>query len=164
MDFTVLIEIPSQSNVKYEVNESTGGLEVDRFLHTAMVYPFNYGYIQNTLGEDNDPMDAIVLSSYPVVPGATIKCQAVGLLEMEDEEGIDTKIIAVPTQKADPVYSQVSDIDQVPEPTKAKIKHFFEHYKDLEANKWVKVKDWKAKKRAQKKIEAGFARSKGESK
>src|SRR3990172_6040140 len=110
MDFEVFIEIPAGGSVKYETDEKTGKLKLDRFLHTAMVYPFNYGSIEGTMGEDGDPLDAIVLSSQSVFPRVTVKCHAIGLLEMEDEGGIDTKIIAVPDKKIDPEYGTFENI------------------------------------------------------
>ncbi len=142
----ILIEIPQGGQVKYEVKEGT--LFVDRFLYTSMQYPFNYGFICGTKGEDGDPLDAIVLSSLPVQAGVILPSQPIGLLEMEDEEGIDTKIIAVPTAKIDPIFGSYKDVDDLPEMVKSKIKHFFEHYKELEPGKWVKVKNWKDAKEA----------------
>ncbi len=153
MDFKVFIEIPAGSNIKYEVDEETGELTVDRFLHTAFVYPFNYGYIKDTIGEDKDPVDVVVLSSFPVVPGVVMKCHAIGMLEMEDEEGIDTKVLVVPIAKVDPFYGSWEDIGDVPDAIKAKIKHFFENYKTLEPGKWVKIKDFKGKTEAEAAIE-----------
>lgn len=152
-EFSVFIEIPAGGSVKYEVDEKSGELVVDRFLHTAFYYPFNYGYIKNTKGEDGDPLDVIVLSSQAVMPGVTIKCKAVGMLEMEDEEGIDTKILAVPIEKIDPLYGAFKDITDVAEPTRNKIKHFFENYKTLEPDKWVKVRDFKGSAEAATSIE-----------
>ncbi len=156
-EFSVFIEIPAGGSVKYEVDEKSGELVVDRFLHTAFYYPFNYGYIKNTKGEDGDPLDVIVLSSQAVMPGVTIKCKAVGMLEMEDEEGIDTKILAVPIEKIDPLYGAFKDITDVAEPTRNKIKHFFENYKTLEPDKWVKVRDFKNKSNAIEAIEKASA-------
>ncbi len=154
MDFDALIEIPAGSNIKYEVDEETKELRVDRFLYTAFSYPFNYGYIKNTKGKDGDPLDVIALSSYPVQAGVVMKCHAVGLLEMEDEEGIDTKILAVPDKKIDPVFGVWKSMKEVPEATLAKIKHFFENYKTLEPGKWVKVQNFKELAAAEKEIEA----------
>jgi inorganic pyrophosphatase len=149
MDFDVFIEIPAQGSIKYEVDEKLGQLRVDRFLYTAMIYPFNYGYIKDTIGEDGDPLDVIIISSQAVYPGVLMKCHAVGLLEMEDEEGIDTKIIAVPDKKIDPDFGEIKDIKDIAKPTLDKIKHFFEQYKALEPEKWVKCKDFKGKKEAE---------------
>ncbi|MCX8178680.1 MAG: inorganic diphosphatase [Candidatus Aenigmarchaeota archaeon] len=139
----VLIEIPQGGQIKYEMNEE-GHLFVDRFLYTSMNYPFNYGFICGTKGEDGDPLDVIVLSSHPVQPGSILPSQPIGLLEMEDEEGIDTKIIAVPTAKIDPIFGNYKDVSELPDFFKNRIKHFFEHYKDLEPGKWVKLKNWKS--------------------
>lgn len=154
MEFKVFIEIPIGSGVKYEVDEETNELKVDRFLYTAFKYPFNYGYIKDTKGGDGDPMDVVVLSSEPVVPGVVMKCHQIGVLETEDEEGIDAKVIAVPTKKIDPLYGVYEDIKDVPEALLAKIKHFYENYKTIEPGKWVKVNDFKSAEDAEKEIEA----------
>jgi inorganic pyrophosphatase len=145
---TVFIEIPKGSNVKYELDKKTGFIKVDRFLYTAMSYPFNYGFIPNTMAEDGDPIDVLVLSEYPVVPGVVVTSKIIGLLEMKDEAGIDTKLIAVPTLKIDPHFGAYEDIQDVPKGLKDKIKHFFENYKTLEPGKWVEIKEWKGKKEA----------------
>lgn len=142
MDYKVFIEIPIGSSVKYEVDEETGELKVDRFLYTSFSYPFNYGFIKDTKGGDGDPVDAVVLSSQPVVPGVVIKCHAIGLLETQDEKGEDAKVIMVPTAKIDPLYGEYQDIKDVPPALLNKIKHFFEHYKDLEPGKWIKIQGW----------------------
>ncbi|HEV2339298.1 MAG TPA: inorganic diphosphatase [Patescibacteria group bacterium] len=141
----VLIEIPKDNNIKYELDKDSGLILVDRFLYTAMSYPFNYGFVPNTLAQDGDPIDVIVLSEHAVVPGSVIPSVVIGMLEMEDEEGIDTKILAVPTAKVDPLFGIYKNIDDVPEAIKKKIKHFFENYKSLEPGKWVKLKEWKDK-------------------
>ncbi|MCJ7827859.1 inorganic diphosphatase [Patescibacteria group bacterium] len=155
MTVDVFIEISKGSTVKYEVDEETGKLRADRFLHGAMYFPFNYGYVEGSIGEDNDPLDAVVLASKEVVPGCLIKCKPLGLLEMEDEGGVDTKIILVPVVGVDPIFGQMESIDDVPKITKEKIRNFFEHYKDLEKDKWVKLKDWKGQKEAVEAIEKG---------
>jgi inorganic pyrophosphatase len=147
------IEIPAGSSIKYEIDEETGMLMADRFLHTQMTYPTNYGFIVGTKGKDGDPEDVLVLSSQPVAPGVGIKGHVIGMLEMEDEEGIDTKIIAVPDKKVDPVYGLWESIDDVPTHIKDTIKHFFDHYKDLEPGKFVKTKGWKGAADAEKDIE-----------
>lgn len=141
----VFIEIPKDSNIKYELDKETGIIMVDRFLHTSMLYPFNYGFVPNTLAEDGDPIDMLVLSEFSVAPGTIIPSNIIGMLEMEDEAGIDTKIIAVPSEKIDPLYGIYLDIGQVPVAIKNKLKHFFENYKTLEPGKWVKIRDWKSK-------------------
>lgn len=143
MEIKVLIEIPERSDVKYELDEKTGELTVDRLMPTAMGYPVNYGLIQETHGEDGDALDALVFISKPVVPGVVIKCKVIGILEMEDEAGIDHKIVAVPLEKIDPIYGTWKSLEDVPESRKQTIRHFFEHYKDLEKGKWVKLKEWK---------------------
>jgi inorganic pyrophosphatase len=142
-DIYVVIEIPQGSGIKYEVDKKSGAVFVDRFLFTAMYYPFNYGFIPNTLADDGDPTDVLVISREPVVPGSVIRCRPIGMLEMEDEAGIDTKIIAVPVSKLDPTFDSIKEVNDLPEATLNKIKHFFEHYKELESGKWVKVKSFK---------------------
>lgn len=149
MAVDVFVEIPKGSTVKYEVDEKTGRIRADRFLHGAMYFPFNYGFIEGTIGEDGDPLDAVVLASKEVIPGCLIDCEVLGLLEMEDEGGVDTKILLVPTVKIDPVFGHMKDIDDVPEYTKEKIRNFFEHYKDLEKGKWVKLNEWQGKEAAE---------------
>lgn len=142
----VLIEIPEGSRVKYELDEATNQLVVDRIVPTAMNYPTNYGLVLNTRGEDGDALDALVFLSQPVVPGVVVKSKVIGLLEMEDEEGIDHKLICVPAKtKIDPICGAWESLEDVPTATKQQIKHFFEHYKDLEEGKWVKLKDWQDK-------------------
>ncbi len=158
MDIKVFVEIPIGSGVKYEVDEETNELKVDRFLYTAFRYPFNYGYIMGTKGGDSDPLDAVVLSSEPVVPGVVMKCHAIGVLETEDEEGVDAKVIAVPTAKIDPFYGIYEDIKDVPAALLAKIKHFYENYKTIEPGKWVKVKDFKDAPAAEKEIESSIVK------
>ena len=144
----VFVEIPQGSDIKYELDKDSGIIFVDRFLYTAMQYPFNYGFVPGTLAEDGDPLDILVLSDKVVLPGVVIPAVVIGMLEMEDEEGIDTKILAVPTKKVDPLYGVWEDITDVPEATKNKLRHFFENYKTLEPNKWVKLKEWRDKKTA----------------
>lgn len=144
----VFIEIPQGSSIKYELDKESGVIFVDRFLYTAFSYPFNYGFVPGTLAEDGDPVDVLVLSDKQVAPGVVIPSIPIGMLEMEDEAGIDTKIVAVPTEKIDPIYGLYKDLSDIPQPIKDKMKHFFEHYKELEPGKWVKIKDWKGKKEA----------------
>ena len=140
----VYIEIPEGSRVKYELNEETGELEIDRLMPTTMGYPVNYGLIEETLGEDGDALDALVFISQPIVPGSRLKCKIIGVLEMEDEEGIDNKIVCVPaTTKIDPVCGAWTSLDNIDEARKNSIRHFFEHYKDLEKGKFVKLKEWR---------------------
>jgi len=144
----VFVEIPQDSSIKYELDKESGVIFVDRFLYTAFSYPFNYGFIPATMAEDGDPVDVLVISSKSVFPGTVIPCVPIAMLEMEDEEGIDTKILAVPTTKVDPLYGVWKSAADVPQAIKDKIKHFFEHYKELEPGKWVKIKDWKGQKDA----------------
>lgn len=144
-EINVFVEIPKDSGIKYELDKDSGVVFVDRFLHTAMRFPFNYGFVPNTLADDGDPLDVIVLSEYAVAPGTVIPSVVIGFLEMEDEAGNDTKILAVPSKKIDPLYGEYTDITDVPDAIKNKIKHFFENYKTLEPGKWVKLKDWKSK-------------------
>jgi inorganic pyrophosphatase len=153
VDIKVYIEIGAGGNVKYELDEKTGELKVDRFLYTASVYPFNYGSIEGTLGKDKDPLDALVLSEHPVEPGVTMECHPIGLLEMTDEEGSDTKVIAVPNEKIDPVFGKYDNIDDVPEATLKEIKNFFKNYKSLEPGKWVKVRGFLPRSKAEELIE-----------
>lgn len=147
------IEIPQGSNVKYEIDEKTGELVADRFLFTSEVYPANYGFIKNTKAEDGDPADVLVLAGQTVAPGCVIKGRVIGMLEMEDEEGIDHKFVGVPLAKVDPVYGAWQDIDDIPEATRNRIKHFFETYKTLEPGKWVKVKNWIGREEALEKLD-----------
>lgn len=156
----VIVEIPMNSNVKYEIDEKSGAIFVDRVLYTSMVYPFNYGFIPSTLEEDGDPVDVLVLSYEAVHPGTVIPARPIGLLIMEDEEGPDSKVIAVPTKKIDPRWKNIKSINELPEIIRAKIKHFFEHYKELEPGKWVKVREWKGPEEAKRKIAEAIERFK----
>lgn len=151
-EVNVFIEIPQGSSIKYELDKETGVIMVDRFSYTAMFYPFNYGFVPGTEAEDGDPVDVLVISTYPVHPGTVIPSRPIGMLEMEDEEGIDTKILAVPTVKVDPFFADIKDIKDVDETTKKKIQHFFNHYKELEPGKWVKTKNFLGKEEALKAI------------
>jgi inorganic pyrophosphatase len=142
-DLHAIIEIPlGGAPVKYELDKASGALRVDRFLHTAMFYPGNYGFIPHTLAADSDPMDVIVLGPTAVVPGAVVRSRPVGALIMEDEAGGDEKIIAVPVDKLHPYYANVGSYRDLPEVLREQVEHFFTHYKDLEKGKWVKVTRW----------------------
>lgn len=152
----VFVEIPAGSDIKYELDKDSGVVFVDRFLYTAFSYPFNYGFVPGSHAEDGDPVDVLVIADKTVAPGTVIPACPIGMLEMEDEEGIDTKILAVPTKKIDPLYGEWKDITDVPKAMKDKIKHFFEHYKELEPGKWVKLKDWKGKVDALESIKKGL--------
>ncbi|MET1102363.1 MAG: inorganic diphosphatase [Pyrodictiaceae archaeon] len=154
----VLVEIPMGSDVKYEFDEEKEVIMVDRFLYTAMHYPFNYGFIPGTLEEDGDPLDVLVISNRPVLPGSIIRVRPIGLLVMEDEEGIDNKVIAVPVEKLDPSFAKIKDVADLPDSILNKIKHFFEHYKELEPGKWVKVHEWKGAEEAKRRIREAVER------
>lgn len=143
-----IIEIPYGSSVKYELDKESGAVFVDRVMASAMYYPANYGFIANTLADDGDPVDILVLNEYPIQAGAVIPCRLIGVLIMEDESGMDEKLLAVPTSKVDARFESVKSLDDVPKATLAKIKNFFETYKILEPNKWVKVQDFKDSKAA----------------
>ncbi len=140
-----VIEIPYGSNIKYEVEKESGAVVLDRVMHSAMFYPANYGFVNKTLSQDGDPADVMVLTEYPMQPGCVVNCRLVGVLIMEDESGIDEKLLAVPVSKIDPTYDEIQDIDDLPKHTLAKIKNFFETYKALEPGKWVKVQDFQNK-------------------
>lgn len=139
----VVIEIPMNSDpIKYELDKQTGALFIDRFMSTAMHYPCNYGYIPHTLSDDGDPVDVLVLTPYPLIPGVVVRCRPIGMLKMTDEAGGDEKLLAVPIDKLTSIYREVKSPSDLPEITIAKIAHFFEHYKDLEPGKWVKLEGW----------------------
>ncbi|MBL7250318.1 inorganic diphosphatase [Alloalcanivorax sp. C16-2] len=143
-DIYVAIEIPANADpIKYEIDKDSNAIFVDRFMATPMFYPANYGYIPNTLSDDGDPMDVLVVTPYPVVPGSVIRCRPVGMLDMTDEAGKDTKVVAVPHTKLSKLYDDVQEVTDLPALLLAQIKHFFENYKDLEEGKWVKVDGWK---------------------
>jgi inorganic pyrophosphatase len=159
-EFNVIIEIPMNDHpVKYEFDKETGAINVDRFMQVSMSYPCNYGFIPHTLSDDGDPADVLVISHYPVISGAVIKVRPVGVLMMEDESGMDEKILAVPISKLDVTFDSVKNITDVSDMLKSRIKHFFEHYKELEKGKWVKVLDWKDAKTAIKTIEEAIKRA-----
>jgi inorganic pyrophosphatase len=142
-DFNVIIEIPMNADpVKYEVDKESGAIFVDRFMGTAMHYPCNYGYVPNTIADDGDPCDVLVITPFALIPGVVVRCRALGVLKMTDEAGGDSKILAVPVEKLLPLYSSLQTVEDVPELTLRQIQHFFEHYKDLEKGKWVKVEGW----------------------
>lgn len=160
-EVNVLIENPMGGDpVKYELDKESGMMFVDRFLHTAMYYPGNYGFIPNTLSEDGDPVDVLVLGMVPVMPGAVIRSRPVGVVLMEDEKGGDEKIIAVPVAKLYPYHDNVEDYKDIRPILREQIEHFFSHYKDLEKNKWVKVKGWGDAATAKRMILEGVERAK----
>jgi inorganic pyrophosphatase len=142
-DFNVVIEIPMNADpVKYEVDKETGAVFVDRFMSTAMHYPCNYGYVPRTLSGDGDPVDVLVISPFPLITGVVLRCRPVGMLRMRDEAGEDTKVLAVPIDRLTSQYRGIRSPRDVPQTRLAAITHFFQHYKDLERGKWVKVQGW----------------------
>ena len=158
-DINVIIEIPMNAEpIKYEVDKETGAMFVDRFMSTAMHYPCNYGYIPHTLSGDGDPVDVLVLSPFPLITGVVLRCRPVGMLKMEDEAGEDTKLLAVPIDKLTSLYRTVNSPRDLPELTLAQIAHFFQHYKDLEPGKWVKVEGWVGPQEAKQEILDGVGR------
>ena len=160
-DIYVVIEIPANSDpIKYEVDKESGALFVDRFMATAMFYPANYGYVNNTLSSDGDPVDVLVPTPYPLQPGSVIRCRPVGVLKMTDEAGGDAKVVAVPHTKLSKEYDHIQDVGDLPALLKAQIQHFFESYKALEAGKWVKVEGWGDVNEARKEILDSFERAK----
>ncbi|MDH3229106.1 MAG: inorganic diphosphatase [Alphaproteobacteria bacterium] len=159
----VIIEVSLGSDpVKYEFDKASGAIYVDRFLHTAMFYPANYGFIPHTLSGDGDPCDVLVVGRVPVVPGAIVRSRPVGVLMMEDESGQDEKILAVPIDQLHPYYSDVVSYRDLPEVLRDQIAHFFAHYKDLEKDKWAKVTRWGEAEEATRLIEEAIARAKAE--
>ena len=162
-DINVVIEIPMNSApIKYEIDKESGALFVDRFLHTAMFYPCNYGFVPHTLSGDGDPVDVLVLARLPVAAGSVLRSRPIGVLYMEDESGTDEKILAVPHTKLHPFYADVTNYTEIHSSELEQIEHFFSHYKDLEKNKWVKVLGWGDAAAAAKAIEAGIAKAKAE--
>ena len=160
-DVNVIIEIPMHAApIKYEVDKDTGAVFVDRFLSTAMFYPCNYGYVPHTLSGDGDPVDVLVLSPVPIITGVVVRSRPVGMLKMEDEAGDDTKVLAVPIDKLSSLYRGVESPRDLPDATLSQIAHFFAHYKDLEAGKWVKVAGWVGAEEAKQEIRDGVARYK----
>ncbi len=156
--FNVVIEIPAESDpIKYEVDKESGAVFVDRFLTTAMYYPCNYGYVPRTLSGDGDPVDVLVITPYPLHPGVVVPCRALGILKMEDEAGIDGKVLAVPTNKILKMYEPWKTVADVNPMRLKAISHFFEHYKDLEEGKWVKVLGWEGVEAAHQEIVDGVA-------
>ena len=161
-DVNVIIEVPIGGEpIKYEMNKAAGTLFVDRFLHTPMRYPGNYGFVPHTLSDDGDPIDVLVANTRPIVPGAVLNVRPVGVLRMQDESGGDEKIIAVPSPKLTKRYLHVQNYSELPQITLDQIRHFFEHYKDLEPGKWVKVLGWGDAAEARRMIVEAIERAKG---
>jgi inorganic pyrophosphatase len=157
-EFNVIIEIPMNADpIKYEVDKESGALFVDRFMTTAMHYPCNYGYVPRTLADDGDPVDVLVITPFPLTPGVVVTCRAIGVLKMDDEAGGDAKLLAVPTTKILPIYDHWHKPEDINQMRLKAIQHFFEHYKDLEPNKWVKVQGWEGPDSARAEITSGMA-------
>jgi inorganic pyrophosphatase len=162
-EINVLIEVPLRSDpIKYEYDKDTGFIFVDRYLYTTMFYPCNYGFIPQTLALDGDPVDVMVVGRMPVIPGAILRARPIGVLKMEDEAGMDEKVLAVPIDKITPINKNIRSYRDIPEIDLARIAHFFEHYKDLEPDKWVKVLGWDDAEEAKRLILEGIERAMGE--
>ena len=156
--FNVIIEIPMNADpIKYEVDKETGAIFVDRFMSTAMHYPTNYGYVPKTIAGDGDPVDVLVITPVPLIPGVVVPCRAIGILKMTDEAGEDGKVLAVPTDKILSLYSRWQKPEDLNPMRLKAIEHFFEHYKDLEPGKWVKVQGWHGVEAAHREILDGIA-------
>jgi inorganic pyrophosphatase len=158
--YDVIVEIPQGSRNKYEVDHETGVVFLDRYLFTSFAYPTDYGYFENTLGLDGDPVDALILLDAPTFPGVHIAVRPVAVFNMTDDGGSDAKVICV--QAKDPRWSHIQDLGDIPEFTRAEIQHFFEHYKDLEPGKWVKVEGWQGAAEAEAIVVAGFEKLRAE--
>ena len=160
-DINVIVEVPVGGHpIKYEMDKDAGTMVVDRFLYTPMTYPGNYGFVPHTLSEDGDPIDVLICNSRPLIPGCVINCRPIGVLIMEDNAGQDEKIIAVPSPHISRRFDTVKNYTDLPEITLRQIQHFFEHYKDLEPGKWVRIEDWMGAKTAQKLITEAIERAK----
>lgn len=161
-DINVVVEVPLGGEpIKYEFDKASGAIFVDRFLYSAMRYPCNYGFMPGTLSDDGDPVDVMVHGSRPLVPGAVVAARPVGVLLMEDEAGLDEKILAVPSPRLTQFYDKIGDYTDLPAILLERIEHFFGHYKDLEPDKWVKIKGWEGADTARRLIEKGMAAAKG---
>ena len=158
-DINVVIEVPVGGEpIKYEMDKASGALFVDRFLYTSMRYPGNYGFVPHTLSDDGDPIDVLVANTRAITPGAVINCRPIGVLLMQDEAGGDEKVLAVPSTRLTRRYENVAEYSDLPQITLDQIAHFFEHYKDLEGSKWVKVEGWGDAARARAMIAAAIQR------
>ena len=156
--FNVIIEIPMNADpIKYEVDKATGAIFVDRFMSTSMHYPTNYGYVPKTLSGDGDPVDVLVITPVPLIPGVVVKCRAIGILKMEDEAGVEGKVLAVPIDKILSLYTRWQKPEDLSPIRLKTIAHFFEHYKDLEEGKWVKILGWEGPESAHQEILDGIA-------
>jgi inorganic pyrophosphatase len=157
-DFNVIIEIPMNADpIKYEVDKESGAIFVDRFMGTAMHYPCNYGYVPKTISDDGDPVDVLVITPFPLIPGVVVRCRPLGMLKMTDEAGGDAKLLAVPVDKVLPIYAHWQKPEDLNELRLQQIQHFFEHYKDLEKGKWVKIEGWVGPEEAKQEILNGIA-------
>lgn len=158
-DVNVIVEVPVGTEpVKYEIDKASGALFVDRIMHTSMRYPCNYGFVPHTLSDDGDPADVLIVNKTPIMPGAVVRCRPIGVLMMEDEAGMDEKILAVPVKDLHPFYNEVTEYTELPQILLDQIAHFFQHYKDLEPGKWVKLKGWEGSEKAASLIEEGVRR------
>lgn len=159
-DFHAVVEIPYEGPpVKYEVDKETGAILVNRLLGTAMRYPVNYGFVPNTLAEDGDPLDVMILIRVPIMPGAVMRCRPIGMLEMSDEAGRDVKIAALPVSEVSPLHDDIRSVDDLTGVSLREIRHFFAHYKDLEQDKWVEVDGWHGADAARQEILAAIKRA-----
>ena len=157
-DFNVIIEIPMNADpVKYEVDKDSGAIFVDRFMGTAMHYPCNYGYVPKTISDDGDPVDVLVITPFALIPGVVVRCRPLGMLKMSAEAGGDAKVLAVPVDKVLPIYSHWQKPEDLNDLRLQQIQHFFEHYKDLEKGKWVKIEGWVGPEEAKQEILGGIA-------
>ncbi|MET0962028.1 MAG: inorganic diphosphatase [Noviherbaspirillum sp.] len=156
-DFNVIIEIPMNADpIKYEVDKESGAIFVDRFMGTAMHYPCNYGYVPRTISDDGDPVDVLVITPFALIPGVVVRCRPIGMLKMSDEAGGDAKVLAVPVDKVLSIYSHWQKPEDLNELRLQQIQHFFEHYKDLEKGKWVKIEGWVGPEEAKQEILGGI--------
>ena len=155
-DFNVIIEISANAPpMKFEIDKQSGALALDRFLASPMFYPVNYGFVPSTLSGDGDPCDVLLITPYPVPPSVLVRARAIGLLDMEDDAGLDKKIIAVPIVKLCPLYKDIQKLEDINDLLRQQIQYFFGHYKDLESDKWVKIKGWSGIKSAKEELENG---------
>lgn len=161
-EINVIVEVPIGGEpIKYELDKDSGTLFVDRFLYTPMRYPGNYGFVPHTLSDDGDPIDVLIANTRPLVPGCVMACRPIGVLVMEDEKGQDEKVVAVPAVKISKRWESVTEFEHLPQITRDQIGHFFEHYKDLEPSKWVKVENWGDAARAKQMIVEAIERAQG---
>lgn len=161
-EINVVIEVPLRSDpIKYEFDKESGAIFVDRYLYTTMFYPCNYGFVPNTLSEDGDPIDVMVVGRMPLLPGSVLRARPIGVLEMEDEAGRDEKLLAVPIPKISLIYERVHSYEDIPEIDLQRIAHFFEHYKDLEPDKWVKIEGWAGREEAHRLVREAIVRAGG---